>query len=152
MFDGSGNLWVVTDTSSSKLGGGIYKSFKNNGSFVLPANAGGGITGSDVYQFASGPVEAELTGPAFPRTARRSPSPSSIPARSPRAWITRRAPGPTASAEVLGARHNGLVPAGPTPAQVPFFPGGSGPRPPGVFAAFSLMYRSFSSTLVRSLR
>lgn len=55
-------------------------------------------------------------------------------------------------AEVLGARHNGLVPAGPTPAQVPFFPGGSGPRPPGVFAAFSLMYRSFSSTLVRSLR
>lgn len=65
MFDGSRNLWVVTDTSSSKLGGGIYKSFKNNGSFVLPANAGGGITGSDVYQFASGPVEAELTGPAF---------------------------------------------------------------------------------------
>ena len=35
-FDNQGNLWTVTDISSSKLNGGIYKHFKNNGLFVIP--------------------------------------------------------------------------------------------------------------------
>ena len=59
-FDPRGNLWVVTDISSSRLNKGIYETFRNNGAFVLPASGG-----RDVYQFASGPVESELTGPFF---------------------------------------------------------------------------------------
>ena len=59
-FDPSGNLWIVTDISSSRLDKGIYETFRNNGAFVIPAGSG-----RDVYQFASGPVESELTGPFF---------------------------------------------------------------------------------------
>ena len=59
-FDPSGNLWIVTDISSSRLDKGIYETFRNNGAFVLPAGSG-----RDVYQFASGPIESELTGPFF---------------------------------------------------------------------------------------
>jgi secreted PhoX family phosphatase len=62
-FDNDGNLWVVTDISSSSLNDGIYRSFKNNGAFVMPGGASG--RGGDAYQFASGPTEAELTGPFF---------------------------------------------------------------------------------------
>ena len=62
-FDKAGNLWVVTDMSSSSLNEGIYKTFKNNGAFFMPRGAAG--PGGDVFQFASGPVEAELTGPFF---------------------------------------------------------------------------------------
>ncbi len=65
LFDNDDNLWIVTDISSSSLGGGIYKSFKNNGAFVLPSDLEGGASGGDILQFASAPVEAELTGPAF---------------------------------------------------------------------------------------
>jgi secreted PhoX family phosphatase len=59
-FDPNGNLWIVTDISSSRLDKGIYETFRNNGAFVMPAGSG-----RDVYQFASGPVESELTGPFF---------------------------------------------------------------------------------------
>jgi uncharacterized protein len=59
-FDPSGNLWIVTDISSSRLDKGIYETFRNNGAFVLPAGSG-----RDVYQFASGPIESELTGLFF---------------------------------------------------------------------------------------
>jgi uncharacterized protein len=59
-FDPSGNLWIVTDISSSRLDKGIYETFRNNGAFVLPAGSD-----RDVYQFASGPIESELTGPFF---------------------------------------------------------------------------------------
>ena len=62
-FDRQDNLWVVTDISSSKLNDGIYKTFKNNGAFVMPGGTRGAVR--DVFQFASGPVEAELTGPFF---------------------------------------------------------------------------------------
>ena len=62
-FDNQNNLWVVTDMSSSVLNQGIYKTFKNNGAFVMP-NASEALRG-DVYQFASAPIEAELTGPWF---------------------------------------------------------------------------------------
>ncbi len=65
VFDNDKNLWIITDISSSKLNGGIYSSFKNNGAFMVPTGLDGGATGSDIFQFASAPVEAELTGPAF---------------------------------------------------------------------------------------
>jgi secreted PhoX family phosphatase len=65
LFDNGNNLWVVTDISSSSLNSGIYTTFKNNGVFVLPSGLDGGASGDDVFQFASAPVEAELTGPSF---------------------------------------------------------------------------------------
>src|SRR5918998_1762427 len=65
MFDAHNNLWVINDISSDKVNAGIYKTFKNNGAFVMPSGIEGGVSGTDVFQFASGPVQAELTGPAF---------------------------------------------------------------------------------------
>jgi uncharacterized protein len=65
MFDDAGNLWVITDMSSDKMNEGIYTTFKNNGVFVMPSDLEGGASGGDIIQFASAPVEAELTGPAF---------------------------------------------------------------------------------------
>ncbi|CAN5898479.1 hypothetical protein BH23ACT11_BH23ACT11_17960 [soil metagenome] len=62
-FDNGGNLWIVTDISSSAHNKGIYKSFKNNGAFFMPAGTAG--PGGEVYQFASGPIESEMTGPFF---------------------------------------------------------------------------------------
>jgi secreted PhoX family phosphatase len=61
-FDRDGNLWVVCDTSSEKIGSGAYKSFGNNGLFVVPTT---GDSAGDAFQFASGPIDAELTGPWF---------------------------------------------------------------------------------------
>jgi secreted PhoX family phosphatase len=55
---------VVTDISSDSLNSGIYKTFKNNGAFVMPSEVSS-ASGGDVCQFASGPVESELTGPYF---------------------------------------------------------------------------------------
>ena len=65
MFDANNNLWVINDISSDKVNAGIYTTFKNNGAFVMPSGIDGGVSGGDVFQFASGPVQAELTGPAF---------------------------------------------------------------------------------------
>jgi uncharacterized protein len=65
MFDAHHNLWVINDISSDKLNAGIYTTFKNNGAFVMPSGIDGGVSGGDVFQFASGPVQSELTGPAF---------------------------------------------------------------------------------------
>lgn len=61
-FDSLGNLWTVTDISSSKLNSGIYKHFANNGMFVIPTI---GENIGEAFQFASAPVEAEMTGPSF---------------------------------------------------------------------------------------
>ncbi|MBW5445978.1 DUF839 domain-containing protein [Cohnella sp. CFH 77786] len=61
-FDSNGNLWVVTDISSSSLGKGVYTPFMNNGLFVIPTS---GPSKGDALQFASGPVECEMTGPFF---------------------------------------------------------------------------------------
>lgn len=61
-FDRDGNLWVVCDMSSEKIGGGAYKTFGNNGLFVVPT---AGDSAGDAFQFASGPNDAELTGPWF---------------------------------------------------------------------------------------
>ena len=62
-FDRNNALWMVTDISSSSLNKGIYTPFKNNGMFVM-TGANDAVRGEPV-QFASGPVEAEMTGPAF---------------------------------------------------------------------------------------
>ncbi len=62
LFDNGGNLWVVTDISSSSLGSGIYATFKNNGAFVMPSGLDGGATAADVYQFASAPVAGRAHG------------------------------------------------------------------------------------------
>ncbi|WP_404357873.1 DUF839 domain-containing protein [Cytobacillus firmus] len=61
-FDSLGNLWTVTDMSSSKLNTGIYTHFANNGMFVIPTI---GKNTGEAFQFASAPIEAELTGPSF---------------------------------------------------------------------------------------
>ncbi|MBO2942985.1 DUF839 domain-containing protein [Paenibacillus sp. F411] len=61
-FDSNGDLWVVTDISSSSQNKGVHKSFKNNGMFVIPTS---GPDQGKAMQFASGPVESELTGPYF---------------------------------------------------------------------------------------
>jgi hypothetical protein len=62
LFDKSGNLYMATDISGGSIGKGKYKSFKNNGLFVIPTmgkNAGKPI------QIASAPVDSEFTGPCF---------------------------------------------------------------------------------------
>jgi hypothetical protein len=61
-FDRAGNLWVVCDMSSDKMNTGAYKSFGNNGLFVVPTT---GDSAGEAFQFASGPIDAELTGPWF---------------------------------------------------------------------------------------
>ncbi|MFL0363501.1 alkaline phosphatase PhoX [Bacillus sp. PK3_68] len=61
-FDSDGNLWTVTDISSSSVNKGVFSSFKNNGVFVIPTT---GKNEGEAFQFASAPVEAELTGPCF---------------------------------------------------------------------------------------
>lgn len=61
-FDRAGNMWVVCDISSSRIGKGAYQPFGNNGVFVVPT---AGASAGDAFQFASGPVGAEITGPCF---------------------------------------------------------------------------------------
>lgn len=61
-FDSNGNLWVVTDISTSSHNTGVYKSFMNNGLFVIPTT---GPNMGEAMQFASGPRDSELTGPFF---------------------------------------------------------------------------------------
>ena len=51
---------MVTDISSSRTGKGIYKFQGNNGMFFFPTE---GPAAGQAHQFASGPVECELTGP-----------------------------------------------------------------------------------------
>lgn len=60
LFDRRGNLWVVCDVSSSSMHKRPYDTFGNNGMFVVPTR---GKSAGCAYQFASGPVGAELTGP-----------------------------------------------------------------------------------------
>jgi uncharacterized protein len=61
-FDSEANLWTVTDISSSSLNKGVHTTFKNNGLFVIPTI---GENEGEAFQFASAPVEAEMTGPCF---------------------------------------------------------------------------------------
>jgi secreted PhoX family phosphatase len=63
-FDKAGNLWVVSDISSSRLNGGDarYTAFMNNGMFFVPTS---GPNAGIAMQFASGPCDCELTGPSW---------------------------------------------------------------------------------------
>jgi secreted PhoX family phosphatase len=61
-FDRHGNLWVICDMDSTKLNKGPFKPFGNNGVYVVPTS---GPSTGDAFQFASGPVECEMTGPCF---------------------------------------------------------------------------------------
>ncbi|XDD52226.1 PhoX family phosphatase [Leptospira sp. WS92.C1] len=58
-FDGSGNLWMVTDMSGKNLNRSVYKKFGNNGVFVIPTS---GPDSGRAFQFGSSPIGAELTG------------------------------------------------------------------------------------------
>ena len=62
IFDAEGNLWMVTDISSSRHNKGIYKFQANNGLFFFRTE---GPFAGIAYQFASGPVHCEMTGPAW---------------------------------------------------------------------------------------
>lgn len=61
-FDSNGNLWTVTDMSSSSMNKGVHTAFGNNGMFVIPTS---GQAKGEALQFASAPLDAELTGPWF---------------------------------------------------------------------------------------
>jgi len=60
VFDAYGNLWMVTDVSSSRIATGIYEFMGNNSMFFFPTV---GPNAGRAYHFASGPNNAELTGP-----------------------------------------------------------------------------------------
>ena len=62
LFDGDGDLWMVTDISSSRVGKGIYAFQGNNALFFMPTS---GKDAGTAYQFASGPVDCEMTGPSW---------------------------------------------------------------------------------------
>lgn len=62
VFDAYGNLWMVTDISSSRAGKGIYEFQGNNGLFFFATE---GPNAGRAVQFASGPVECEMTGPMW---------------------------------------------------------------------------------------
>ena len=66
VFDKAGNLWVVTDISSSRLNRtsppNEYTYHKNNAMFMVPTSGPNKGIG---FRFANGPVECELTGPYF---------------------------------------------------------------------------------------
>jgi secreted PhoX family phosphatase len=62
VFDSKGNLWVICDIASEDLNKGAYKPFGNNGMYVVPT---AGPSAGEAFQFGSGPVECELTGPWF---------------------------------------------------------------------------------------
>lgn len=61
-FDKDGNLWVCCDISTSDIHKSAYKDFGNNGMYFVPTS---GRDAGTAYQFASAPVDAELTGPWF---------------------------------------------------------------------------------------
>ncbi|MEO6695410.1 MAG: alkaline phosphatase PhoX [Ignavibacteria bacterium] len=61
-FDNSGNLWVLSDISSSMLNKKMQKSFKNNSLFMIPTS---GEDKGKAFQFASGPVDSEMCGGNF---------------------------------------------------------------------------------------
>jgi uncharacterized protein len=63
VFDKAGNLWVVTDISTSRLNkANEYQYHKNNAMFVVPTS---GPNKGIAFRFANGPVECEITGPYF---------------------------------------------------------------------------------------
>jgi len=61
-FDSSGNLWFATDISGGAMNKAPYEKFKNNGLFYVPMS---GREAGKVFQIASAPTDAELTGLSF---------------------------------------------------------------------------------------
>ena len=63
-FSSERELWIVTDVSSSRLNvpGRNFEWHGNNAMFYVPLRGPNAMT---AFRFANGPVEAELTGPAF---------------------------------------------------------------------------------------
>ena len=61
-FDARGNLWFTSDVSTTSMHRDPYKSFMNNGLFLVMRD---GPQGGQVIQIASAPVGAEFTGPYF---------------------------------------------------------------------------------------
>ena len=61
-FDPKGNLWMVTDISTSSVNSGIYEFQGNNAMFMFPTE---GENAGKAYMFASAPNDAEMTGPTF---------------------------------------------------------------------------------------
>lgn len=62
VFDKKGNLWFTNDISDSVINTGAYTPFMNNGLYYVPMS---GANAGKVFQVASAPVNAELTGPSF---------------------------------------------------------------------------------------
>jgi len=62
VFDPYGNLWMVTDISTSRVSTGIYAFQGNNAMFFFATE---GPDAGRAVQFASGPVQCELTGPVW---------------------------------------------------------------------------------------
>ncbi|NDJ61380.1 MAG: DUF839 domain-containing protein [Chloroflexi bacterium] len=63
-FDSFGNLWMVTDVSSSRLNGGIFEFHGNNAMFMFPTDPASPDFGR-AFRFAAGPIECEMCGPIF---------------------------------------------------------------------------------------
>lgn len=61
-FDPKGNLWMTSDISGKQMKKPEYKSFGNNGLFLI--QRGGPLAGQPI-QVASAPRNAEFTGPCF---------------------------------------------------------------------------------------
>jgi len=61
-FDHRGNFWFTSDISGNDLNKPPYTAFGNNGLYFVPMS---GENAGNVYQVASAPVHAELTGPCF---------------------------------------------------------------------------------------
>nr|WP_202080585.1 alkaline phosphatase PhoX [Caldalkalibacillus salinus] len=57
-FDSNGNLWVVEDFGATE--DNVYAAYKNCGVFIVPTD---GKDYGEPFQFASGPLGCELTGP-----------------------------------------------------------------------------------------
>jgi len=66
VFDDAGNLWVVTDISTTRLNRtsppNEYTYHKNNALFMVPTS---GRNKGVAFRFGNGPVECEITGPYF---------------------------------------------------------------------------------------
>ncbi len=61
-FDPKGNLWIANDISAKSINHGPYAGFGNNALFFCPMS---GPNTGNLFQVASAPVNAELTGISF---------------------------------------------------------------------------------------
>ena len=62
VFDSQGNVWVVTDISTSVIGTGVHAFHANNATFMVPTR---GPNAGVAFRFANMPIQSEGTGPYF---------------------------------------------------------------------------------------